>query len=178
MEQLIARLDRDRDYGERTHEQIEEAIRDGSVLASELPDVVIPRLQDAKTGRTVKGTATTAHPGSNAASQKLHHHLVKLVAEDGGAELAVNTLKELMAGGKDSHGNVIPPKTRLDAVDLLFMRVLGVPERNTTPNENAALIALMEQMAQGQLNERRSIPEAPQYGAREIEVEVEVVEDE
>ncbi|KKM94387.1 hypothetical protein LCGC14_1198800 [marine sediment metagenome] len=167
-EELIERLDPDRNYGDRTFEQVVQEVRDGDLLLREAPnDNVLPIIY-SKSGPIVKGTASTSHPGANAASQKLTNRLLKFVA-DGADDLAIGVLREALEGGTGD--DKVPWKTRLDAVELLFLRVLGVPERQHTPNESAALLALIERIASGDMGEERDIPQLPAYTTLEVEAE-------
>lgn len=52
----IPTLDPDRDYGERTYEQVVEEVRAGKLTLLE-GRFGLPRIVDAETGKTVKGTA-------------------------------------------------------------------------------------------------------------------------
>lgn len=61
---LVALLDPNRDYGERTFEQVKEEIARGALVI--LPGERLPVLKDAETGRTVKGTGVVSLSGQSA----------------------------------------------------------------------------------------------------------------
>ena len=76
---------------------------------------------------------------------------------------------EALEGGKDDAGkDKIPWKTRMDAAELVFERVIGRVHERRTSSENKLLDALLRRMQLGELDEEREVPLLPEYTTNEL----------
>ena len=163
-EELIERLEEDRNYPPGGIEGVKENVRAKILYLQVAREGDQPLIRKTKNHMIVAGSAKVARNGSSAASQALNQALMDYM-DDGGTEKALEVLDDLLTNPETDN------KVRMQAVDFCFLRISGVPDRNPTPNESAALIALVERMQQGKLNEPRSISEQPHYGIEVTEVE-------
>lgn len=78
VEELIAQLSPDRDYGDRTFDEVVAGVRGGAILIR--PGQRLPQLVDAQTGKTIKGTGVP--PGAGVGPQHRALHLFRELAID------------------------------------------------------------------------------------------------
>lgn len=75
LEELISLLDPDRDYGERTHEQVVQEVRAGALTIQRNPSEVItqPFLTDARTGKRIKGSGMAVNKRGYTKQSEFNH---------------------------------------------------------------------------------------------------------
>ena len=174
-EDLIARMDPDRDYGKRGYEGAKTEVRRGLLVLSEAPDTDLPVIRTKARGVMVDGTArpNRPHAGSTAAGQRLSKRLVDFMEQDGGEEMAMDIIYETLSL-KNSAKYDIPWKSRVDMVVFINERISGRPQDARPPVEDALIRELLSRMQAGTLNEDREIPQLP--GSREVELTTTEVE--
>ena len=173
-DELIAKLlpDEDRDYGDDNRAGVVAKVEAGEYVIRENPTGGQPIFSIASAGsRPVRGSGKIGPTGLQGASQRLTQVLIEFM-EDGGHELVVETLREALEGGKDTDGkDLVPWKTRMDAAELVFERIIGRVHERRTSSENKLLDLLARKLQAGEMEEEREIPQLPEYTVIEIDTE-------
>ena len=100
-EELIQALSPERDYGEFTYEQIVEGVRSGAILIK--PGQHLPRIVDAQTFKTMKGTGIP--PGAGVGPQhRALHRFRELAIND--VDWALENLKKGMERGDPRYDKI------------------------------------------------------------------------
>ena len=166
-EELISRMDPDRDYGMLGFDGTVTEVRRGVFVLSVIPGVELPGIRKKSNSMAVKGTVRLSR-GNSAAGVKLTRRLIDYMEQDGGEEKMLDIVNETL--NPESKYD-IPWKSRVDMVMFLTERIAGRPVDARPPVEDALIKQLLSRMQDGTLNEMRPIPELPT--SREVELEVE-----
>ena len=169
-EEVIARLDPDRDYGKRGYAGTKAAVREGVLALTEAKDYDIPVIRQVSNGLAVKGTArVNRNPsGSSAAGQRLTKRLVDFMEEDDGEQMVFDVVYETLNLNSDAKYE-IPWKSRVDMVVFITERLAGRTADARPPVEDALIKELLSRMQAGTLNEEREIPLLTEYTTNEVE---------